>query len=217
MYPLPLQLCPIDTAHYLVSGDVTIHEGVAIAPGVLLQADPGSKIIIGAGACIGIGSVLRVHEGTLEVGAGVSLGAGVLLVGRVTIGDRACIGSATTILDSSVRVGALVAPGSLVGDRSRSWEAIEAPQPASVSEAPSDPWADSHVPSDVDAQVSSDPEALPEDPAPKPAPSEDASPDPVVAAVYGQSYVNNLLVKLFPQNQRNHNPSDAGHSLNGNS
>lgn len=217
MYPLPLQLCPIDTAHYLVSGDVTIHEGVAIAPGVLLQADPGSKIIIGAGACIGIGSVLRVHEGTLEVGAGASLGAGVLLVGQVTIGDRACIGSATTILDSSVGVGALIAPGSLVGDRSRSLEAIEAPQaqPASVSEAPPDPWADSHLPSD--AQVSSDPEALPENPAPEPAPSEDASPDPVVAAVYGQSYVNNLLVKLFPQNQRNSNSSDAGHFLNGDS
>ncbi len=124
MHFLPLQLCPIDTAHYLISGDVTIHEGVTIAPGVLLLADPGSQIIIGAGVCIGIGSVLRVHEGILNVGAGVSLGAGVLLVGQVTIGDRACIGAATTILESVIAAGALVASGSLVGDRSRPLDAL---------------------------------------------------------------------------------------------
>ncbi len=217
MYPLPLQLCPIDTTHYLVSGDVTIHEGVAIAPGVLLQADPGSKIIIGAGACIGVGSVLHVHEGTLKVGAGASIGAGVLLVGQVTIGDRACIGSAATILESAVEGGALVAPGSLVGDRSRPLEALKAPQvqqvqSAPVAEAPPDPWADLQPPSE--------PKVLPEDPSlkdPSPEPSL-PEPDPVViASVYGQSYVNNLLVKLFPQNQQNYNAPDNGHSLNGNS
>ncbi|PSB17593.1 carbon dioxide concentrating mechanism protein [Phormidesmis priestleyi ULC007] len=209
MYPLPLQLCPIDTTHYLVSGDVTIHEGVAIAPGVLLQADPGSKIIIGAGACIGVGSVLHVHEGTLKVGAGASIGAGVLLVGQVTIGDRACIGSAATILESAVEGGALVAPGSLVGDRSRPLEALEsAPiQSTPVSEAPPDPWADPQTPSEA--------EVLPEDPSP-----EHSLPEPnpvVIASVYGQSYVNNLLVKLFPQNQQNYNAPDNGHSPNGNS
>ncbi len=213
MYPLPLQLCPIDTAHYLVSGDVTIHEGVAIAPGVLLQADPGSKIIIGAGVCIGIGSVLHVHEGILKIGAGASIGAGVLLVGQVTIGDRACIGSAATILDSAVEGGALVASGALVGDHSRPLEAPEAPQVQSAPgvEAPPDPWADLQPPSK--------PEVLPEDPSPKDPSPEPSVPelDPVVAAsVYGQSYVNNLLVKLFPQNQQNYNSPDNRH-LNGNS
>ncbi|MCY7321140.1 MAG: carbon dioxide concentrating mechanism protein [Phormidesmis sp. CAN_BIN36] len=210
MHPLPLQLCPIDTAHYLVSGDVNIHEGVAIAPGVLLQAAPGSKIIIGAGACIGIGSVLHVHEGTLRIGAGASIGAGVLLVGQVTIGDRACIGSATTILDSAIEAGALVAPGSLLGDRSRPSKALEEPAPA--PELPSDPWAES--------QTLSQPESLPADPPPEELPSEPPSPEPdpvVVANVYGQSYVNNLLVRLFPQNQQNYNLPDNGHSVNGNS
>ncbi len=215
MHPLPLQLCPIDTAHYLVSGDVTIHEGVAIAPGVLLQADPGSKIIISAGACIGIGSVLHVHEGVLKVGAGASIGAGVLLVGQVTIGDRACIGSATTILDSSVEVGALVAPGSLLGDRSRPSKALE--ESAPVPELPSDPWAES--------QTLSQPESLSTDPPPEKPSSEPPLPEPslpepdpvVVASVYGQSYVNNLLVRLFPQNQQNYNSPDNGHSVNGNS
>ena len=217
MQPLPLQLCPIDTAHYLVSGDVTIHEGVAIAPGVLLQADPGSKIVIGAGVCIGIGSVLHVHKGVLKVGAGASIGAGVLLVGQVTIGDRACIGAATTILDSSVEIGALVAPGSLLGDRSRPSKALEvAQEPAPVPEAPPDPWAESQTLSqpeslraDLPSEEPSSESSLPEPPLPKP--------DPVAASVYGQSYVNNLLVKLFPQNQQNYNSPDNGHSLNGNS
>ena len=207
MHFLPLQLCPIDTAHYLISGDVTIHEGVTIAPGVLLLADPGSQIIIGAGACIGIGSVLHVHEGTLKVGAGVSLGAGALLVGQVTIGDRACIGAATTILESVIAAGALVASGSLLGDRSRPLDVaqkdVAQPQAAPVMDAP-DPWSEPQTLSEP--QVSSKLEALPEELSPPTPPPEHASsePDPAaIANVYGQSYVNNLLVKLFPQNQRN--------------
>ncbi len=211
MHSLPLQLRPINTTHYLVSGDVTIHEGAAIAPGVLLQAGSGSRIIIGAGACIGIGSVIHVHEGTLEIGDGAIIGAGVLLVGQVKIGDRACIGSASTILDSSIEAGGLIAPGSLVGDRSRLPEEPKATdtQPP-VAEAPPDPWAET--------KALPEPEILAEEPKSKESPSQEQSPElsnGMVASVYGQSYVNNLLVKLFPQNQRNPAP-DNGH-LNGNS
>ncbi len=210
MHFLPLQLRPIDTAHYLVSGDVTIHEGAAIAPGVLLQAGSGSRIIVGAGVCIGIGSVIHVHEGTLEIGEGAIIGAGVLLIGQVKIGDRACIGSASTILDSSIEVGGLVAPGSLVGDRSRLPEepkVIDTQSP--VVEAPPDPWAET--------KASPQPEIPAEEPKSE-QPLQEQAPEinnGIVASVYGQSYVNNLLVKLFPQNQRNPT-SDNGH-LNGNS
>ncbi|MCY7276733.1 MAG: hypothetical protein LH702_24115 [Phormidesmis sp. CAN_BIN44] len=211
MHFLPLQLRPIDTAHYLVSGDVTIHEGAAIAPGVLLQAGSGSRIIIGAGVCIGIGSVIHVHEGTLEIGDGAIIGAGVLLIGQVKIGDRACIGSATTILDSSIEVGGLVAPGSLVGDRSRLPEEpkVTDTQPP-VAEAPPDPWAEPKTPPES--------EILPKKPKPEAQPLQEQAPEPnngMAASVYGQSYVNSLLIKLFPQNQRNP-ASDNGH-LNGNS
>ncbi len=209
MYSLPLQLCPIDTAHYLVSGDVTIHEGAAIAPGVLLQAGSGSRIVIGAGVCIGIGSVIHVHEGTLEIGDGAIIGAGVLLIGQVKIGDRACIGSAATILDSSVEVGGLVAPGSLIGDRSRSSEAPKSTDTPPVAEVPADPWADK-VPSKPE-NSSDNPKT--EEQAP-PEPSSEAS-NGAVTNVYGQSYVNSLLVKLFPQNQ--HNSSNNDHSLKENS
>jgi len=91
----------------------------AIAPGVLLQADPDSKIVVAAGVCIGAGSILHADQGMLEIEAGVSLGAGFLMVGEGKIGVSACIGSATTILNCSVEAGRVIAPGSILGDTSR--------------------------------------------------------------------------------------------------
>lgn len=101
------------------SGEVTIHPSAVLALGVILQAAANSKIIIGPGVCIGMGSILQVQEGTLEVQAGASLGAGFLMVGKGTIGANACIGSATTVFNCSVAAGQVVAPGSVVGDTSR--------------------------------------------------------------------------------------------------
>ena len=121
MYLSPLQ--PISNSHFYVSGNVTIHPSAVIAPGVLLQADPESQIIIAAGVCIGMGAVLHAHQGILEVDSGANIGAGVLIVGKVKIGTNACIGSMTTILDSSVGWGEVVSPGSLIGDASRQSEA----------------------------------------------------------------------------------------------
>jgi carbon dioxide concentrating mechanism protein CcmN len=102
-----------------ISGEVIIHPSAVLAPGVILQAAPNSKIIIGKGVCIGMGSILNVHEGTLEIEAGVNLGAGFLMVGNGTIGANACIGSATTVFNCSVEPGEVVPPGSILGDTSR--------------------------------------------------------------------------------------------------
>ena len=113
----PLQ--PISDFHSYASGDVTIDPSAAIAPGVLLQADPDSRIAIAAGACIGMGSVLHAHKGTLIVETGATLGAGVLIVGAVKIGANACVGSVTTILNRDVERGKVIPPGSLLGDESR--------------------------------------------------------------------------------------------------
>jgi len=65
MHLSPLQ--PISNSHFYVSGNVTIHPSAAIAPGVLLQADPESQIIIAAGVCVGMGTILHAHAGILEV------------------------------------------------------------------------------------------------------------------------------------------------------
>ena len=85
-----------------------------------MQAAPNSKIIIGSGVCIGMGSILQVDTGTLEVESGANLGAGFLMVGTGKIGANACIGSATTVFCSSVEPGTVIPPGSVIGDSSRS-------------------------------------------------------------------------------------------------
>jgi carbon dioxide concentrating mechanism protein CcmN len=102
-----------------ISGEVTIHPSAVLAPGVILQAAANSKIIIGPGVCIGMGSILQVSEGTLEIQAGANLGAGFLMVGKGKIGANACIGSATTVFNCSVEPGVVVPPGSILGDNSR--------------------------------------------------------------------------------------------------
>ncbi|AFY31242.1 hexapeptide repeat-containing transferase [Calothrix sp. PCC 7507] len=103
-----------------ISGEVIIHPSAVIAPGVILQAATNSKIIIGSGVCVGMGSILQVNEGTLEVEAGASLGAGFLMIGPGKIGTNACIGSATTVFNSLVAPGQVIPPGSIIGDTSRS-------------------------------------------------------------------------------------------------
>ena len=103
------------------SGEVIIHASAVIAPGVIMQAAPNSKIIIGSGVCIGMGSILQVDTGTLEIESGANLGAGFLMVGAGKIGANACIGSATTVFRSSVKPGEVVPGGSVIGDTSRTF------------------------------------------------------------------------------------------------
>ncbi|WGV26520.1 transferase [Halotia branconii] len=102
-----------------ISGEVIIHPSAVLAPGVILQAAVNSKIVIGPGVCIGMGSIIQADTGTLEVEAGANLGAGFLMVGKGKIGANACIGSATTVFNYSVAAGVVIPPGSILGDTSR--------------------------------------------------------------------------------------------------
>lgn len=188
-----LQLRPISTSHYYTSGDVTIHAGVAIAPGVLIQADPNSRIVIKSGACIGIGAILHASNGVVEVGEGANIGAEVLLVGQVQIGGNACVGAATTIINSTIGQGQIIPPGSLIGDPSRSAapQAVEELQatntfvypevepPASLPVTPTEPINTSET----------NGLAAPTDEKPN-------------VNVYGQMYVNRMFVKMFPHHPR---------------
>lgn len=188
--PLSLQLRPVSTSHYYISGDVTIQAGVAIAPGVLIQADPDSRIVIKTGACIGIGSILHACSGTLEVGEGANIGAEVLLVGAVKIGANACVGAATTIYNGSVEWGQMIPPGSLIGDISRRPDELGVTDTVVYPPAPQAPVEGQEAP----------PPAIPL------AETDDSSNSKLEAQasgvnVYGQVYVNQLLVKLFPNRQ----------------
>lgn len=97
-----------------IGGQVSIDPSAAIAPGVLLQADPSAQITIGAGACVGMGVVIHAVGGQITIGAGANLGAGVLIYGKLDIGNHACIGTAASVINHSVNQGQMVAPGSLL-------------------------------------------------------------------------------------------------------
>ncbi len=104
------------------AGNITIDPSAIVAPGVVLLAEGTNRIAIGAGVCIGAGSILRATGGNLTIGAGVCIGREVLIIGTGSIARDACIGAGTTTLDPQIAEGAVIPPHSLLGDRSRSSE-----------------------------------------------------------------------------------------------
>jgi carbon dioxide concentrating mechanism protein CcmN len=102
-----------------LDGNVSIDPTAAIAPGVLLQAEENSRITIGAGVCIGAGTIVHASGGNLDIGAGVCIGRGVLIIGSGTIERHACIGAGTTVFDPQIAEDTVIATHSLIGDRSR--------------------------------------------------------------------------------------------------
>ena len=119
-----------------IHGDVIIHPSAVLAPGVILQAANNSTIVIGAGVCLGMGSILQVSEGILEIEAGANLGAGFLMVGEGKIGANACIGAATTVFNCSVAPCQVIPSGSILGDNSRQIVEPSAVQPESTNSQP---------------------------------------------------------------------------------
>jgi carbon dioxide concentrating mechanism protein CcmN len=102
-----------------LDGNVSIDPTAAIAPGVLLQAEADSRITIGAGVCIGAGTIVHASAGNIDVGAGVCVGRGVLVVGSGSIERNACIGAGTTVFNPQIGEGDVIPPHSILGDRSR--------------------------------------------------------------------------------------------------
>lgn len=166
-----------------MSGEVTIDPSAAIAPGVMLQADPNSQIIIAAGVCIGMGAVLHARDGILEIEAGATIGAGVLLVGRGKIGANACIGSATTILNCSIAPEQVVAPNSLLGDSSRTF--AESAEPITTSP----PMAEV---TELSTQASPEPEQIQ---------TQAEVNNNGSQVVYGKAALHQLMSTLFPHRQ----------------
>lgn len=117
MYLPPLQ--PVANSDIRICGDVEIHPSASIASGVILQAAPNSKIIIGVDACIGMGVIISASGGVVEIDNGVTLGSGVLIVGQSHIGHNTCIGTASTVFDASIEPMSVINPGSIIGDVSR--------------------------------------------------------------------------------------------------
>lgn len=114
----------VNNSEIFISGDVIIDENAVIASGVILQAAKGSKIIISAGACIGMGSILKAYQGVIEVKENAVLGAGTLIIGASRINSQVCVGTSTTIYNTSIESGTIIPGGSVIGDPSRSVESF---------------------------------------------------------------------------------------------
>ncbi|HBL12098.1 MAG TPA: transferase [Cyanobacteria bacterium UBA11162] len=210
--PLPLS----SHTHVYVQGDVSIDPSAAISSGVILRADPDSRIIIAAGVCIGSGSILHAHDGTLNVEAGANLGAGVLVVGKGKIGTNACIGPLTTIWNTSVEPWQVVPAASLLGDRGREVAGLSSSDPISPRTKPSDVTSPSTNLTDEDAfngQVPVNPtpassgtteEDSPDQPKTESPTSEEETP------IYGQGSLDRILKTLFPYNQSVNRPPEEG-------
>ncbi|MBD1814720.1 carbon dioxide concentrating mechanism protein [Microcoleus vaginatus DQ-U2] len=224
MYLSPLQLS--SNSQILMSGDVVVNEGAAIAPGAILQADPGSRISIAAGACIGMGVILHAREGTLEIAAGVILGAGVLVVGAGTIGENACIGAGTTLINPCIDKMQILPAGSLIGDTSRQAAAeatatapTAAPTSPETPEAPTPPVDRPIEPIEPPQPAQTPPQTAPET-APEPPEStaaEPPQPGETPTILYGQAHINRLLGTLFPHRQAFNRSEENGQTLSGGS
>lgn len=201
-----------------ISGDVEIHPTASLASGVILQAAPDYKIIVGADACIGMGAIINAAQGSVEIGSGAILGAGVLIIGASKIGSNCCIGTSTTIFQSDVAAMAVVEPGSIIGDRSRQVEKNSNQQPATQSSkngkkvdrvtVKSDSKSDS-----VDKpqhQTTQNSNYIPDSPSVTQAETSTQIPlDRQKKPVVGQLYINELLITLFPHNKTPHSNSQS--------
>jgi carbon dioxide concentrating mechanism protein CcmN len=137
MHLPPLE--PPVQAGYFASGDVAIAPDAIIGAGTVLVAEPGSRLEIKSGACLGLGCVLRARGGLLRVDQGAILGAGVLVVGVSLIGSHACIGPSCTLYNSSIQPGQILAPGSLIGQSVAAVRGTGHPSRSGRSTQPSDP------------------------------------------------------------------------------
>jgi carbon dioxide concentrating mechanism protein CcmN len=178
------------------SGEVIIHPSAVLAPGVILLAAPNSKIIIGLGVCIGTGSILEVHEGTIEIEAGAMLGCGFLMIGAGKIGANACIGSSTTVFNCSIEPGEVVPPNSILGDTSRKIAAIDEIT-HTTDDLTVEPENGSSVTPTIEPPIT--PTTTPSTQETKQPATE--SPNNSGSAIYGQVNIQKLLITLFPHRQ----------------
>lgn len=204
MYKSPLQLP--NNPSVFVSGDVTIDPSVAIGPGVILQADPDSQIVIASGVCIGMGVILHARHGMLQIESGANLGAGVLVMGSGKIGAEACIGSGTTILfdadalEEAIAPQQVIAAGSVIGDKSRQVTVSPAAeQTASASEVIDSQPTPSEPSNTPEKEASSDTSESETDSDTSEKETNLASPSTSLPAiVYGQAHLSQLLDTLLP-------------------
>lgn len=193
----PLQLCSHPDVR--VVGNVEIHPSAAIASGVVLLAGPQGRVVIGPGVCLGMGVIMNAIAGTIHIEEGASLGPGVLVVGSCTIGANSCIGGLTTVYQSEIAAMAVIAAGTVMGDCGRSVD-LAAPEPLPlVTDQPdceneADFWEDEPTP-----EPQPPVECVPE---PEGMGDRRSNAPPSERLTAGKMRINQLLVTLFPYDER---------------
>ena len=206
---------PVLNKDIRISGDVEVHPTASLAPGVILQAAPDRKIVIGADVCIGMGAIINASSGSVEIGSGAILGSGVLIIGASKIGSNCCIGTSSTVLQVDVDAMTVIEPGSILGDRSRKLNnsngaTTEVKQPKKVKQnkAKQKP---AKVKTEFNQVKPSGKQTVENFYSPPPAPTpvtpvENTAQFPIKQnkePVVGQLYINELLITLFPHNKKN--------------
>ena len=214
MYLRPLQ--PVSDPQIHIIGDVKVDPSAVIAPGVILRAVSHSQIIIGAGVCIGSGTVINACGGVVEICCSASLGVGVLIVGAGEIGANACIGAATTIFNTSVKEMEVVQAGSLLGDSSRQVDldseeqSIDNSKTENVEEVETTPKIKEESPQSDRAKEEDNSETPIEEKSNLSEQNGQSETKPKSQAyIYGQMQVQQILGTIFPHRQSGHNtPED---------
>ena len=200
-YLPPLE--PIGDFRSYVCGDVVIDPTAAIASGVLIQADQGSRITIAASVCIGMGTVIHAQDGLLEIGIGAALGAGVLVYGTSKIGENCCIGASSSIVRAVIAKGVIVPPCSLIvgqaeqdispAEESVTENVAECIVERSPTEVPVEISAETIIETSSESlassmiQIESDTSTL-------------VNANSAQAKAYGQSQINRYIKRIFPNN-----------------
>ncbi len=200
----------VEGSQWLANGDVVIEPGVAIAPSVLLQADPDSQITIRSGVSIATGAVLHACGGLLTIEPGATIGSCVLIIGAGCIGTTACIGAEATILNPAIAPGEIVPPKALLGDTSRQVDLSAASDPAAPGSVSTD--AASVSPGCPQSQRAVD-SAASGTAASVGGLSTTAPISLATPPVYGRAALQQLLAIMFPSRQTDLNstpPSNSG-------
>ena len=201
---------PILNKDVRLSGDVEVHPTASLAQGVILQAAPNGRIVIGADVCIGMGVIINACQGLIEIDSGAILGSGVLIVGSSKIGHNSCIGTSTTIYQDDVAPMTVIEPGSIIGDVGRKVmvEQVQSnskqdaqPQAKSTKNTSSGNSASGSYYSQKKSAQTSAPDFSKNNSAasiPHVETSVEATIQKPKVPVVGQVYINELLVTLFP-------------------
>lgn len=183
-----MQLPPvhsISATEYFASGNVDIHATAVIAPGAILDAAEDCRIVIGAGVCLGLGTILIAQAGDIVIEDGAALGPGTLVIGPATIAHDTCIGSRSTIFQQDIEAQSLIPAGHLLMEEIPADHRPSAPSPVPPTAAHIPPPI-SPIPSPWDnpdaaaiAPPSPEPESKTQQPEPPQSPPPSPQPDQV--------------------------------------